>query len=128
MCTLIKLFKSAQNYCGLCKVSMKQLSGTYGLTFESFRTSSTFRSLSVNECMERTDLERWTKPEHISAAILPDQSNAEHREFTHFMSSKKFGGSGMICIATMVCQSLLKESCNNRQFHRQAIARPIIPW
>lgn len=71
-------------------------------------TSSTFRSISVNECMERMDLERWTKPEHTSAAILIDQSNAEHRTVTHFTCRNKLSGNGMICTAALVLSELAK--------------------
>lgn len=71
-------------------------------------TPSTLRSLSVNACMERMDMESCTKPEHASAAILTHQSNAEHRAIRHFTCKEKFSGCGMICTAAPVLSEFAK--------------------
>lgn len=113
-------------------VSKNQVPGIRSLSCQSL-TSSSLRGISVNEPVERVNLERdGQSPGHTSAAIWTSQSNAIHRAsvcFTYWRDSaavESFGSLG--CAPQLCCCKSLwrKKSCSNRHFHCQATVSPII--
>lgn len=97
MNTLIRLFRSAQNYCDLCMLRKKQISGIYSsnclCNIPHFQKSLWEWRLGKSKARER-----WTKPGHTSAAILNGQYNTMHRASLHFTYRKKFSNSWLTCL------------------------------